>query len=241
MRVHSETKINQIKEMRRSGYSIGEIALALSVPKTTVWHHIKNVTMEEPLKAILSSKRGGSALRSQKEWQEAEILAKQILSGSHSKLAIAAAMLYWGEGGKKTCDIINTDPKLIQLYLKFLYDVLGMTSEKIKLSIRTFTGMDQKECLKYWAGNLNLDPDRFIVRYNDGGVSGKAKYGMCRITLIKGKKVLKLMHSLIRLSFSDIMGFVNPVPLWIDYRRPGDIKKTKLLIVQRTEQDTPNV
>src|ERR1051326_3543164 len=134
MKVHSDTKINQIKEMRKQGYSIGDIVLALSVPKTTVWHHIQHVKVEEPFKAALSSRRGGSAARSKREWEEAEFKARQILSGEHSKLAIAAAMLYWGEGGKKSCDIINTDPKLIQLYLKFLYHVLGLAPEQIKFA-----------------------------------------------------------------------------------------------------------
>lgn len=131
-------------------------------------------------------------------------------------------MLYWGEGGKKVCDITNTDPKLIQLYLKFLYDVLGIVPDNIKFSIRTFTGMQPEVCLKYWSDNLNISESKFILRYNDGGISGKAQYGICRITLKKGTRILKLMHSLIRLSFSDIMGFKTPLPQWINHRRALD-------------------
>ena len=67
--------------------------------------------------------------------------------------------------------------------------------------------MSSEACLKYWSENLKVDQSKFILRYNDGGISGKAKYGICRITLKKGSRILKLMHSLIRLSFSDIMGF----------------------------------
>lgn len=219
MRVHSDIKINKIKELRKSGYSINEIVVFLSVPKTTVWHHIRNVVVPDPFKQILISKRGGSAVRSKKEWEEAEKRAREILLGEKAMLAISAAMLYWGEGGKKVCDIINTDPKLLQLYLKFLYDVIGVPPDKIKFSIRIFTGMIPEECLKYWASNLGIDENKIILRYNDGGVSGKAKYGMCRVTLKKGSKLLKLMHSLIRLSFSDLMGLENPLPQWIDYQR----------------------
>ncbi len=227
MRVHSDNKIQSIKELRSRGFSINEIVKELQVPKTTVWHHIRHVEVNQAFRDILKSKRGGSSNRSKKDWEEAESQAEQILRGEQSKLAIAAAMLYWGEGGKKECDIINTDPKLMQLYLKFLYDVLGIAKERIKFAIRVFTGMDQEACVKYWVDNLNIDPNNIVVRYNDGGVSGKAKYGMCRITLKKGSKILKLMHSLIRLSFSDIMGLATPVPLWIEYRKPYAMRKIK--------------
>ncbi|MEK7618441.1 MAG: hypothetical protein AAB410_04825 [Patescibacteria group bacterium] len=219
MRIHSETKINKIKEMRQAGLSINEIVDALTIPKTTVWHHIQNVDIAPNILEILKSKRGGSAVRSRKEWVEAENKAEVILSSKDSKLVISAAMLYWGEGGKKVCDITNTDPKLIQLYLKFLYDVLGMNNDNIKFAVRIFTGMSSEACLKYWSENLKVDQSKFILRYNDGGISGKAKYGICRITLKKGSRILKLMHSLIRLSFSDIMGFKIPVAQWINHRR----------------------
>jgi hypothetical protein len=219
MRIHSEEKINKIKEMRQVGNSINEIVAALGVPKTTVWHHVQQVEVLEPFKQLLRSKRGGRAVRNKKDWEDAENRARQILSGDKSNLAIAAAMLYWGEGGKKVCDIINTDPKLLQLYLKFLYEVIGVSQENIKFSMRIFTGMEPQECLRYWSDNLKIDPSKIIMRYNDGGVSGKAKYGMCRVTLKKGSKLLKLMHSLIRLSFSDLMEFQSPLPQWIDYRR----------------------
>jgi hypothetical protein len=224
MKVHSDEKINKIKELRRLGFSIGKIVETLSVPKTTIWHHIKGIEISPGLIKTIRSNQGGSAIRSKKEWEESEIRAREILDGPHSRLAISAAMLYWGEGGKKACDIINTDPKLIQLYLKFLYDVLAIGQDQIKFAMRTFTGMDQQECLKYWSAELGVDATKFIIRYNDGGVSGKAKYGMCRITLKKGRKTLKLMHSLIRLAFSDIMGFKQPVDKWIEHRKPIDIR-----------------
>ena len=81
-------------------------------------HHIQNVDIAPNILEILKSKRGGSAVRSRKEWVEAENKAEVILSSKDSKLVISANAIL-GEGGKKVCDI-TTDPKLIQLYLKFL-------------------------------------------------------------------------------------------------------------------------
>ncbi len=219
MRVHSTEKINRIKDLRRNGNSINEIVKLLSLPKTTVWHHVHKLELTPEIELLLKSKRGGSALRSQNAWNKAEEMAIKILSGPKAFLSNSAAMLYWGEGGKKVCDLTNTDSKLIQLYLKFVYDVLGLTNENLKFTVRIFTGMNSDVCLNYWAHCLDISEDSIVLRYNDGGISGKAKYGICRVTIKKGSFYLKLILSLIRYSFSDIMGFQKPVEPWINFRR----------------------
>ena len=43
MRVHPKNKIKKLKLLRRQGFSINELVSELNIPKTTVWHHIKEV------------------------------------------------------------------------------------------------------------------------------------------------------------------------------------------------------
>lgn len=239
MKVHSIEKIQEIKRLRQLGYSINAIVKALNVPKTTVWHHVKNINIPADLKIVLKSKQGGSTERSRQDWVKAEILAGKILLGPHAKLALAAAMLYWGEGGKKACEITNTDFRLIQLYLKFLYEAAGLPQDRLKFIVRTFTGMDEQACLLYWSHHLNIDPQIIVHRHNDGGTSGRAEFGMCRVLVKKGGRALKLMHSLIRIAFSDMMGFEKPVPQWINYRRSADIRKPSPHSLMDSEQSRP--
>lgn len=196
MRIHSLEKIEELKKLRRKGYSINELATTLSIPKTTVWHHIHNIQVLPKYFKILNAKRGGSAKRAQKKWEKAQTTARKLLQGPNKDFLIAIAMLYWGEGSKKVCEFINSDGKMIKLYLVILRKVFSIPEKIIKPTMRIFSGMNKKECLNYWSSITKISKHRFLVRFNDGGKRGKTQYGMCRITIKKGNEVLKLIHSL---------------------------------------------
>jgi len=197
MRIHSKEKIEKIKELRKNGASINEIVSALSVPKTTVWHHCHEIKILPRYIQLWNSKRGGSTKRKQKSWENARIIAQQLLSGPKRESAIMLAMLYWSEGNKKVCEFINSDGKMINLYLNLLTELLDINKEIIKPTMRIFSGMDEQECLNYWSHITKISKPKFVIRLNDGGTRGKTKYGMCRITVKKGAKTLKIIQSLI--------------------------------------------
>ncbi|MFA5776937.1 MAG: hypothetical protein WC906_00625 [Parcubacteria group bacterium] len=197
MRIHSSEKIKKLKELRKIGYSIPELVKKLSIPKTTVWHHIHNVKVLPAYVSVLNSKRGGSAKRKQQNIELAKEKAINLLKNPERELYIAIAMLYWSEGSKKVCEFINSDGKMIQVYLKILRDYLNISNDSIGITIRYFSGMDRDKCLKYWSKNTKISKRKFIIRFNDGGTGGRTKYGMCRVTIKRGHNILKLMHSLI--------------------------------------------
>src|SRR3989344_9244017 len=93
MRVHSLNKIKKLKELRKKGYSINELVNKLSIPKTTVWHHINNVVVPPKYLSILKSKIGGSSKRKQKNLEIADNLAKEILKSRKREYIIAFARL----------------------------------------------------------------------------------------------------------------------------------------------------
>lgn len=189
-------KIKELKRLRKKGYSINELVIKLSVPKTTVWYHIHSTKILPKYLPILNAKRGGSAKLKQKNWERARVKAQELLKSPNKIFLIAIAMLYWGEGSKKVCEFINSDGKMIKLYLAVLRKAFNIPEKDIKPTMRIFTGMDKKECLNYWSRITKISKDKFLIRFNDGGKRGKTKYGMCRITIKKGSNILKLMHSL---------------------------------------------
>lgn len=197
MRIHSLQKIKRIKELRKHGYSINELVKELSIPKTTIWHHIRGVKVLPKYVAILKSKRGGSKKIKETNLKIADEKANQLLQKSDKNLAMVLAMLYWGEGSKKVCEFINSDGKMIQVYLKILRRYLGISNNNIRITVRYFSGMNRNACLSYWSKITGIRWKEFIIRFNDGGTSGKTKYGMCRITVRRGHNTLKLIHSLI--------------------------------------------
>lgn len=205
MRRHSIEKIKELKSLRKRGFSINELVNRLSIPKTTIWHHIHNVRVLPKYVPLLKSKQGGSRKRKERNWEEAKKYAQNLLHGPDRDSIIALAMLYWGEGSKNACEFINSDGKIIKFYLIVLRKILKVPANLIKPTMRIFTGMNKKECLNYWSHVTKIPKDKFIIRFNDGGTKGKTKYGMCRITVRRGANVLKLIHSLIDQIFEELV------------------------------------
>lgn len=209
MRIHSIDKIKNLKQLRKKGYSINELVKELSIPKTTVWHHVHNIIISPKYALLLKSKQGGSAKRSQQGWERARDYARKLLCSPHREYAIAIATLYWGEGSKKVCEFINSDGRMIKLYLillEKLFNISKVDTGSIKPTMRIFSGMDKKESLKYWSDITGITKGNFLVRFNDGGKRGKTKHGMCRITVRKGGYILKILHSLIGEIFNEMTG-----------------------------------
>lgn len=203
MRVHSMKKIKELKKLRKKGFSMPELVAKLSIPKTTIWHHIHDIKLSPKYAQILKAKYGGSKKRTQKNWEIARKLAQKLLCGDTRDYSIALAMLYWGEGSKKVCEFINSDGRIIETYLFILRTILKVPEESIKPTMRIFFGMDRRGCLNYWSHVTKIPKRKFLIRFNDGGTRGKTKYGMCRITVKKGANTLKIMHSLIDQFFKE--------------------------------------
>lgn len=207
MRIHSIEKIRQLKNFRKKGYSINELVIKFSIPKTTVWHHVHNIKIPKKYAIILKSKQGGSANRKQINLEKAKQCAQELLNSSSKEFLIVISMLYWGEGSKKVCEFINSDGRMIQIYLVILRKILKIPEKSIKPTMRIFSGMNENECLNYWSKITKITKNNFLVRFNDGGIKCKTKYGMCRITIKKGSYILKIMHSLIELIYKEVLNF----------------------------------
>lgn len=206
MRVHSVEKIKELKRLRGRGYSITELMARLSIPKTTVWHHIQGVKVLPKYISILESKkRSGSTRLKEANWEKAQTYACELLRGPHREFAIAMAMLYWGEGSKKRCEFVNSDGRIIQLYLLALRKVFNIPEKDIRPTMRIFSGMNRSKCLDYWSRITKIPPHKFIIRLNDGSTRGRTEYGMCRIIISRGGNLLKLIKSLINQFFKELI------------------------------------
>lgn len=203
MTIHSKKKIEELKWCRQRGYSINELVTKFSIPKTTVWHHVHNVPVFEKYRAILRSKQGGTKKKKEEDWKTAREKAGKLLQEEHRELVIMAAMLYWGEGSKKVCELINSDGNVIKIYLIFLRNILKISEYYIKPTLRIFSGMDEAKSLEYWSTVTHIPKNRFLIRLNDGGTKSRTQFGMCRITVRKGHKILKLIQSIIELVSSE--------------------------------------
>lgn len=209
MRRHAEEVLKAIKSDRVLGLSMPELMNKYSLPKTTIWHHIRNVHMPEPLWLALKSRQGGSKIRSGRHWiqaqQEALVLLKNFKE--HTAWPIVLAALYWAEGTKKKGFVFtNTDESMIRIFLSIMKRKLKVHNENLDILIRTCTPMDPVKCKKHWSSVTGLPKRMIRINHNDKQNKSKTRYGMCRITLRKGAYHLKLVHCLIRTLTDKMLG-----------------------------------
>jgi len=85
-------KIKELKRLRSRGYSITELTARLSVPKTTVWHHIQGIKILPKYISVLEfKKRNGSIKLKEVDWKKAQAHAYDLLRTPHREIAVAAA------------------------------------------------------------------------------------------------------------------------------------------------------
>lgn len=199
MRKYSPEKISKLKEFRKKGYSIHELMDKFSMPKTTVWHHIKDVKIPKKYRLELKSRQGGSKQKSQNDWRKAKKEAKKLLKNTNKNdlMLLSLINLYWGEGSKRKGFIFtNTDEDMIKVFLKCLREIFKIENERISLRIRIGQKMSSRYCINYWKNVAKISEENIIIDKNRRHNRTKSEYGICRIRIKKGSYLFKVIMSL---------------------------------------------
>lgn len=122
---------------------------------------------------------------------------------------IIALIIWWCEGTKARRDyrwknaylypieVINTNPKIIKIFLDFLIEEMKVPSEKIKGQLQIHKGDHKMKMEKYWSDYLNLPIKQFnktIIR-KKGNKIGKTK-GTFKLRVYNKKLFEKLQEML---------------------------------------------
>lgn len=193
-------EISQIQDLRKTGHTLYEIKNLTKRSNGTVWKYIKGVSILPEYKDIWKVKKGGSKVRSNRDWGEAKTKALEIIKDiSFSEKMLILSCLYWGEGNKNELNLINSDPYMVRVIIVCLKE-LGVKDSELKISLRLFENINKKKAISYWTNILML-PKKTIQKIDviKGNKVGKLKYGMCRLRVKKGGKYFKLIMSMIDL------------------------------------------
>ena len=198
MRVHSVEKIEQLKKLRKEGHSIEDLVRTLSMPKTTIWHHIHGIKLRKEHILKLKANQGGSRLRKERDLVTAENEARILLNSEYKYLASLLSMLYWAEGdNKNSLSFVNTNAEMIKMYIGILNKCFHVDRNRLLITVRYFTGMDRTKCLSHWSKVTRVPKKQINMYYNDGGKRGRTEFGMCRIAVRKSGYLFKVIRSLI--------------------------------------------
>lgn len=191
----SPEKIKEIEFLRSQGHSLSEISQKVRVGQGTTWRYIQDVNILPEYRNNWLAKRGGSIKRKQiaerMAAQKADLMIKDL---SNKEKLLILSSLYWAEGAKVDFNLTNTDPDLVNVFIKSLKDVIGITDDRFKLNIRIYEDMNKETCINYWLNLTGLTKQHLSsVNVLVGRKQGKLKYGMCRVRVIKGGDVLKYL------------------------------------------------
>lgn len=164
-------------ELRREGASLNEIVAELGIAKSTASTWVRAVRLDpanQRDRQLVNVKR-----LHDRRWGEhrARKVAIQRLTTAEGfatvgelterELILLGAAIYWCEGAKskpwrelQTLDFINSDPGLIEVYLRFLA-ACGITHEEIKCRLTIHETADAEAATAWWKQRLGLHDVQF--------------------------------------------------------------------------------
>lgn len=173
-------------------YCVREVAEYLKVSPDTVLYFIRKHKIPR---------------RSYKESQQVKYerkpltFDKQKLRTPYLKeLAAIGIMLYWAEGYKgddsnHTVDFANSDPLMIELFLKFFRSVYKPNESKLRVQLYCYSNQDVPGIIKFWSNLANIPVKYFTKPYvrSDFREDGrKMKYGLAHIRYYDKKLLLDI-------------------------------------------------
>lgn len=165
--------------LRRDGWSVNDIARELGIAKSTAWLWVKHLPLDADSERA-ARKRAHSKLMTDARWaahreeRDARRAATHDDAGewvgvlSHRELILLGAAVYWCEGSKskpwrpqdERLMFVNSDPRLIELYLRFL-EAMGVPRESLTYRVSIHETAEPVRATRWWADRIKVDVERF--------------------------------------------------------------------------------
>jgi len=192
---------NSAIELRKRGKSIKNIENKFGIARSTLSYWFKDIKLTTDQKRILHlrhlkslTKARGLALiwhnrEKEKRIKIAKVSAYKTLSNLKIKdksiLELALAMLYLGEGSKKTptTSLGNSDPLILKFFIKMICYLYKLDKNKLKFDLHLRADQDQKKIQRYWSKELEISLKQFSTISIDKRTTGRLTYndykGVC--------------------------------------------------------------
>ncbi|TSA57572.1 helix-turn-helix domain-containing protein [bacterium] len=155
---------------RKRGYSYGMISEKLGLSKSTLSNWLKEIPYKpgkEALKRIkLAPIKSAQIAHNRKVANIVAIkkLAKKELGKlTNRDLWLLGIGLYLGEGSKlyERITVINSDPEIIKLAIKWFREICGLKNENLSIAIHTYPDNNIKDTINYWSKVTRIPKKQF--------------------------------------------------------------------------------
>lgn len=169
--------------LRKEGKTYSEILKEIPVAKSTLSEWFRDVSLSKKqnqkltLKKLEAARRGGRAKRAQRIERTQEIYAKALTDVKNitkRELWLIGVALYWAEGSKEKeyrpgsgIQFNNSDPKMIQVFLKWLIVACEITKENIyfQIYIHENSRNNLNKVRSFWSKTTGFSIDCFQKIY----------------------------------------------------------------------------
>src|SRR3989344_2856378 len=199
--------------LRNQGYSYGMIHEALGVSKSTLSNWFSQMPFK-PNQEVL--KRIGHA-RLKVSLQRHELKLLDIASRKKEAAAEVGQLtprdifmlgigIYLGEGSKSIEEIriVNSNPLIIKLALRWLHKFMGLTDKHFRITLHSYPDIDERSILSYWSRETAIPIKQFtkVVVDRRGNKSKsrerKLPYGTAHLYVRSGGTIIPGVKSLHR-------------------------------------------
>lgn len=188
--------------LRQNGCSIRHIEKQLKIPRSTLsgWfkmivltHQQKDKLRKEWLNALGKARQKAVIWhhdQKNKRLEQAKTQASEILSKidmlNPQIVELALAMLYLGEGFKKSVTALgNSDPLILKFFLFILLNIYHLDPKKIRCELHLRADQNPQKMKRFWSQELNLSIENFKSISIDQRTKGSKTYsiykGVCII------------------------------------------------------------
>ena len=138
--------------------------------------------------------------------KKSSFLIRNNLTVKEQKLKTAGIMLYWAEGGKSlgkywSVDLANSDPEMIEVFLKFLRVICRVDESRLRVQLYCYANQDIEKLKEYWYKVKSIYKNQFIKPYvrKDFRIEQKdrMKYGLIHVRY-NDKKLLYQIENWIK-------------------------------------------
>jgi len=193
------------RNLRRSGWSLGEIGLKMKIPKNTIsgWtrdiqltkKQIRRIKQKEIASRAIGRTVAAKLLREKmEEWKESirgKVKYFSQLPLENPEIGkLICGLLYLCEGGKYPASRFlhfgNTNPKLIYFFITLLRKTYNIDENKIRFSVGYRYDQNYKKLKSYWSTLTGIPKSKCLNAKPDIRTKGKATFrkeykGICRI------------------------------------------------------------
>jgi hypothetical protein len=186
--------------LRKQGKSLKDIEESLGIPRSNLSNWLRNIKLTKAQKSKLDL-RWRQALASARKksvlWHNAQKTERLRVAENEATavlnrlkinkdiLDVALAMLYLGEGFKKSdlTGVGNSDPIILKFFVEGIVRNYGFDRNKIKCELHLRADQNKKKIKKYWSKELNLPIKNFLSTSFDKRTIGRKTYknykGVC--------------------------------------------------------------